>query len=191
MALPDSAKTIIGTILVVADTTDHGPAAANNLGTRTDQIDCTDLAGGAARQSDKLDFTANMDEEYVLAAAIEMEATPAPASGEVVDFYMAWSNNTTAGTANPGGIGGADAAYTGTGGDSLDDSVKQLDFLGSMVLTADVTGTVQIDMAISTFKPRARWGTLVVYNRAASAAFHSDMDETSFLITPLVNQVQD
>jgi hypothetical protein len=56
MALPDSAKYTIGTAIILADTTDHSPAANYNLGTRTDQIDCTDLAAGAARQSAKFDF---------------------------------------------------------------------------------------------------------------------------------------
>jgi hypothetical protein len=71
MALPDSVKYTVGTAIVLADTTDHAPATANNLGTRTDQIDCTSLAAGAARESNKIDFGANMDVEYVLSAAIE------------------------------------------------------------------------------------------------------------------------
>ena len=63
MALPDSAKLTIGTYLLVADSTDY--ADNQGFGTRTDQIDLTSLAAGAARQSAKLDFTANMDLEYV------------------------------------------------------------------------------------------------------------------------------
>jgi len=192
MALPDSAKLVIGTIIVVADTTDHAPAAANNLGTRTDQIDCTDLAAGAARQSAKIDFTANIDLEYVLACVVEWEATPEIAAGETLDFYMAWSHSATAATGNPGGVSGLDSAYTGYAAGLLDNSLKQLHFLGSMVMDNVITtDQAQIDTAIVTFTPRARYGTLVVDNSAAAAALHSDMVETSFVITPLVLQIQD
>lgn len=192
MALPDSAKLIIGTVIVVADTTDHGPAANNNLGTRTDQIDCTNLAAGAARQSDKLFFGTNLDLEIVFASVVEWEVTPEIAAGETLDFYMAWSHSATAAVGNPGGVGGADAAYTGYAAGGLDDSLKQLHFLGSMVMDNVITtDQAQIDTAIATFTPRASWGTLVVDNSAASAALHSDMDETSFVFTPLVLQIQD
>lgn len=192
MALPDSIKDIVGTIIVLADTTDHSPAAANNLGTRTDQIDCTDLVAGAARQSTKFDFTANFDQEYVLSAAVEWEVTPEIAAGERVDFYIGYSPSSVAGTANPGGLSGSDAAYTGYAAGTLAESLKQLTFIGSMnmdnVITTDQT---QIATAIRTFRPKHRWGILVPVNQAAAAAFHSDMVETSFLIEPHVRQIQE
>ncbi|KKM04497.1 hypothetical protein LCGC14_1763640 [marine sediment metagenome] len=192
MALPDSSKLIIGTPIVLADITDHSPATANDLGTRTDQIDCTDLVAGAARQSDKIDFTANIDLEYILSVCVEWEVTPEIAAGETLEFYMAYSNSATAATANPGGVGGADAAYTGYSAGSLANSLKQLEFLGAMVMDNVITtDQAQIDMAIATFTPRQRYGTLVVYNAAASAALHSDMIETSFVFTPLTTQLQD
>lgn len=192
MALPDNFKVTPASGFVLADTTDHSPAAANNLGTRTDQIDCTDLAAGLARESDKLDFGTDIDLAYVLSAAIEWEVTPEIAAAEVVDFYMAWSNNATAANANPGGITGSDAAYAGYSAGSLAESLKQLDFLGSMsmdnVITTDQT---QIDTSIARFTIKHRYGTLVVHNRAASAAFHSDMVETSFAITKLQFSIED
>ena len=187
MALPDSQKLTIGTLIVVADSTDHGPAAGNDLGTRTDQIDCTSLAAGAARQSAKLDFTANLDLEINFGAAIEMAT--APTAGELVSFFIAWSPSATAANANPGGIGGTDSAYTGYSS-NLDNSLRQLHRIGQMFMTVQFTGTVQIDTAICTFRPRQRYGTLVVYNET-SDAFHSDMVETSFVFTPLVHQTQD
>lgn len=188
MALPDSVKYTVGTAIVLADTTDHAPATANNLGTRTDQIDCTSLAAGAARESDKLDFGANMDVEYVLSAAIEFAT--APTAGEVVNFYMGWSNNATAASANPGGLTGSDAAYAGYSA-NLADSLKQLTFIGSMSLTVQATTTVQIATGIGTFSPRERYGILVVENASAGDAFHSDMVETSFVLQPRTLQVQD
>ena len=175
MALPDSVKLTVGTGIIVADTTDHSPAAANNFGTRTDQIDCTDLAAGAARESDKLDFTANMDLQLTFGAVIEWETTPEVAAGETVDFYMGWSNSGTAATANPGSLSGSDAAYTGYTGGSLAQSLLALDFIGSMVMDNVInTDEAQSDSAIAVITPKARYGILVVYNNAASAAFHRD-----------------
>ena len=70
--------------------------------------------------------------------------------------------------------------------------LKQLDLIGVMtmdnVITTDQT---QIDMAVGTFRPRQRYGTLVVVNNAAAAAFHSDMVETSFVFTPLTHRIED
>ena len=194
MALPNSHKIVIGTSIVVADTTDHAPTAAYNLGTRTDQIDCTDLIAGTARQSAKLDFTANRDLEYTLGAAIEWETTPEVVAGETVDFYIGWSNSATATDANPGALTGSDAAYAGNAAGTLADSLKQLDYIGSMsmdnVINTDTIG-VQIDTLIGTFSAKMRYGMLVVVNSSALAAFHSDMAETSFLISPNVFQTQD
>ena len=192
MALPDSFKQVVGTAIVLADTTDHSPAAANNLGTRTDQIDCTDLAAGAARQSAKVDFGANMDLEYMLRVCVEWETTPEIAAGETLDFYIAWSNNVTAATANPGGVSGSDSAYVGYAAGSLAASLKQLDLIGSMSQDNVInTDQAQIDMEVGAFRPRARYGTLVVVNSAASAALHADMVETSFVFDPLTLQQQD
>lgn len=192
MALPDSAKYTVGTAIILADTTDHAPAANYNLGTRTDQIDCTDLAAGAARQSTKFDFTANMDVEYVLASCVEWETTPEIAAGETLDFYMGYSHSVTAAVGNPANLSGSDAAYTGITGGTLAASLKQLVFLGSQVMDNVInTDMPQVDTAVATFTPRSRYGILVVYNAAASAALHSDMVETSFRLQPLTLQLQD
>lgn len=186
MALPDSAKITIGSPIVVADITDY--ADNQGMGARTHQIDLTSLAAAAARQSDKVDFGANMDLEYVLGSSIEWAT--APTAGETVDFYVSWSNSATAGTNNSGGVSGADGAYTGYSA-NLTDSLKQLQYLGSMVATVQATTNVQIDTSISTFTPRARYGTLVVVNNSAGDNFHSDAVEMAVRMTPLVTQIQD
>ena len=72
MALPDYAAISTGTAIIFADST-HSPAANYNLGTRTIQIDCTDLAAGAARESVKFDFGVSWDVEMVLASCVEWE----------------------------------------------------------------------------------------------------------------------
>lgn len=194
MALPDSVKKVVGTTIILGNAAAHNGsvAAANNLGNVTDEIDCSDLVAQNARQSAKFDFGANLDVEYVLAACVEWETTPEIAAGETLKFYIAWSHSATAANANPGGVSGSDSAYTGYSAGSLAASLKQLDLIGSMsqdnVINSD---QAQIDTRISTFTPGKRYGTLVVFNAAASAALHSDMVETSFSIAPLVIQLQD
>lgn len=187
MALPDSMKIVTGTAIVLAHTT-YSPTAANNLGSRTDQLNLTSIAAGAARQSIKFDFGANRAPLWVLAAGIEM-ATAADA-GEAVDFYIGFSSNATAGTANPGGLSGADAAYTGYNA-NLADSLKDLTPLSALILTTDATTVVLIDTEITTFRATERYGSLVVVNNTASDAFVADAVEMAIRLTPLEYQVQD
>lgn len=191
MALPDSAKWVTtGTAIILADTTDY--ADTEGIGSRTDQIDCTDLAAGAARQSTKFDFTANMDAEYVFGAVVDWETTPEIAAGETVNFYMGWSNNGTAATANPAALTGTDSAYSGYSAGSLSASLKQLDFIGSMSMDNVInTDEHQVNTNISIITPKLRYGILVVENAAASAAFHSSMADTCFFFLPRTLQIVD
>lgn len=186
MALPDNILAQTGTAIVFADTTDHSPAAANNLGTRTDQIDLTSVADGAARQSAKVDLGATRAEEYEVMAALEIAATPT--AGDVVEFWWAPSPSGTAGTANPGGVSGADAAYAGYSA-NMSAAIKQLQFIGDFVCTAQATGTVQI-ARVGTFRPKHRYGSIVVRNESG-AALHSDAVEMSVLVSPYAGVVTD
>lgn len=187
MALPDSFKITVGTPIVLADTTDHGPATNNNLGTRTDQLALASVADDAARQSAQVDFGANRAPLWNLAAAIEIAATPT--AGASIEFWLAPSNSGTAAVGNPGGVTGTDSAYAGYSS-NLDDSLKQLMLIGVMTTTAQATGNVQIDMNIGVFTPPERYGTIVVVNRSG-AAFHSDDVEMTVVLTPLEHQLQD
>lgn len=186
MALPDEILVQSGTAIVFADVTDHAPATANNLGTRTHQLDLTSVANNAARQSAKVDLGAAWAEEHAVIAALEIAATPT--AGNVVEFWWAPSPNATASTANPGGVSGADAAYAGYSS-NLDASVKQLQFIGEFVCTAQATGTVQI-ARVGSFRPKHRYGSLIVYNKSG-AALHSDAVEMSVLVSPLETAVVD
>jgi hypothetical protein len=173
------------TAVVWADTTDY----AGDVGTRTHQIDLTSIAAAAARQGAKADLAvsgANLGSLYAMYAAIEMDV--AAASGELVDFYLGFSPSGTAGTANPGGLTGADAAYTGTAGDSLADSLLQLQHVGSMVLTADIATVVQFQF-IGYFVAPERYASLAVVNNA-SQAFEGDAVEMGVRVVPYVSEVQ-
>ena len=94
----------------------------------------------------------------------------------------------TAGTANPGAVSGADAAYTGYSS-NLDASIKQLQYIGDFVCTAQPTATIQI-ARVGAFRPKHRYGSLVVYNKSG-AAFHSDAVEISVLLSPVRRVVID
>lgn len=170
---------------------DFGPAAANDLrdavaGNRTNgQIATTGLTDGAARQSNKVDLGEDYAQAYEVRGAIEFAATPV--TGDIVEFYWAPSQSSTAANANPGGVSGADAAYAGYSS-NLDESVLQLEYIGAFVVTVQVTTVVQI-ADIGVFSPTERYGTLVIKNESA-AAFHSDDVETHVVLDPIVPEVQ-
>ena len=197
MALPDSLKrvpvTTINDRFIFADATDW-PAGSSDAvwGDKESDasIDLTGLAAGAARQSSKATLPANMELEYDVWVGIEFEATDAaPVSGETVDFYYGLSPSATAGTANPGGLSGTDTAYTGTAGDSLDDSLKQLEHLGSLVVTAD-EALVQIQQ-IGIVSGFSLPEIMVVVDNNTSSALESDANEMFIAFIPREVQIQD
>jgi hypothetical protein len=111
----------------------------------------------------------------------------APASKASVDVYWAASPHATAGLVNPGGCSGADAAYTGTAGDSLDDSLEQLQYLGAISLTADAATVLQIQTF--TLFPQHRYGMPVIDNNGGQA-MHSDAIECFVALTSIIPEVQ-
>ncbi len=170
-----------GTPVVWADTTDY----AGDGGARTHQIDLTDLADGAARQGAKADLGATRAERYSVTFCVEMAI--APASGATVNLYWATSPHATAATMNPGGCTGADAAYTGTTGDSLDDSLNQLIPVGSLYLTSDADPVLH-SMTFTLYPPH-RYGMPVVDNNGGQA-MHSDAIECFVALTPIIPEIQ-
>ena len=170
-----------GTPIVWADTTDFGGSPL----ARTVQIDLTSVASTAARQGVKVDLGATRAARYDVTLRVELDV--APTSGNVVSLWWAASESPTAGTANPGGVSGADAAYTGTAGDSLADSIVQLIRIGILVCTSDAATVVQ--QQTWTFFPACRYGSPVVWNEA-DQAFEGDAAEMSIIFTPAIDEVQ-
>ena len=173
---------------VWADTTDYSSTVTGLA--RTAQIDLTSLASGSARQGAKADISGSvaasrMPNRYLL--FVGMEFASAPTSQETIDLYWAGSPSSTAGNANPGGASGSDAAYTGTSGDSLDDSLLQLQFLASLVATADASTTVQYQSFIVTIPNQ--YGMPIAVNNT-SVALHSDAVEMLIALIPLVDEAQ-
>lgn len=168
---------------------DFSPTAANNLevGTPTDcEMALTGLANGSYYQSAKVDLGENRAQFYKFRVAVEIAATPT--AGNTIDLYWAPSGSGTAGTANPGGVSGAAGAYSGYSSNAAA-SVKQLDFIGSAVVTAQATATVQVIEVQGLFSPSERYGSLVVLN-GSGAAFHSDDVEIHIVADPWIGESQ-
>ncbi len=170
-----------GTIILWANSGDY----LGDLGTRTDQIDLTSLGIGAARQGAQVDLGATRAARYAITVAIEYDV--APTSGDVCSIWWASSPNATAADANPGGISGSDAAYTGTSGDSLADSILQLTLIGNLICTSDLAPNVQFQTFM--FSPEHRFGMPVVFNEA-DQALEGDAIEMGVLLTPIIDESQ-
>jgi hypothetical protein len=100
----------------------------------------TSLANGSARQGDKsatlVDGTKGLP--ALLEFVVETKVQVAPTDGNTIDFYVGFSSSGTAGTDNPGGLGGADATLA-----SPSSVVPQLVFVGSVVMSNAVGTGVQ------------------------------------------------
>lgn len=168
--------------------TDFGAApatAANSLivGAPTDvQIDLTGVAAsGGARQSVKFDLTTPWGAEWSLDACLEFET--APADGGIVEFYIAVSPNATAGTGNPGGTTGADAAFTDTTG-----NLGQMKRVGIMTVRNNVINIANVGI----YRPQYQYGNLVIVNQASTAlrSTATAMDETHIVLTEIIDEFQ-
>jgi len=169
------------TPIVWADTTDY----AGDIGARTHQILLAALAATAARQGDKVDLGAARAAVYAVTMAIEWDVDPTP--GDVCSLWWAASPSGTAATANPGGCTGEDAAYAGTAGDSLADSIMQLTLIGNLVCTTDDAPVVQFQTFM--FSPEHRYGSPVVWNEAGQALEGDDI-EMGIAFTPIIDESQ-
>lgn len=164
----------------------HADDFDNNPWADTDELDfsagAAGLADGAAREGDSVDLGAERAQRYRLTLNMEIDA--APASGEVVDLYWAPSEDNTA---FPGGVSGSDGAYTGTAGDSLADSLKQLVFVGSLICTADADPVEQQQSFV--FVPSAQYGAPVVFNQSGQSGV-TDGDNMYLSMMPLIDEIQ-
>lgn len=170
-----------GTQIVWADVTDFGGSPV----ARTVQIDLTSLASTAARQGVKVDLGATRAARYDVTLRVEFDV--APTSSDIVSLWWAPSESAVAATANPGGVSGTDAAYTGTAGDSLADSIRQLQLVGELICTSDAATVV--NQQSWAFFPICRYGSPVVWNEA-DQAFEGDAVEMSIIFTPVIDEIQ-
>ncbi len=129
----------------------------------------TSVANAAYRQSDKIDF--GVTAAMCWAVYLDGEWAATPTAGNTADLFANPSSSATQATDNRANCTGADGAYTGYSSDAAA-SVKQLQFVGSGVLAARATATVQ-KIFIGYFFPVARYNSFVLLNGAGSA-FHSN-----------------
>ena len=174
-----------GTPIVWADTSDYNPAAGV-IYTRTHQLDLTSLANAAARQGAKADFGAARGGAGMLRFCPELDA--APASGATIEVYLSFSSHATAGLDNPGFCTGADAAYAGTTGDGIADSVKLMVGPFLYVCTSDLAA-ISLPMDIGIIVPPLRYGSPVVVN-SSGQAFEGDAVEMFLAWIPIVDEFQ-
>lgn len=170
------------TPIVWADLTDY----VGDGGARTNQIDLTALAAGAARQGDKVDLGNPRAAVYGVTLGAEMDVAPAVATRNI-SLWWAGSVSAVAGTVNPGGVVGADGPYTGSAGDSLADSILQCTLIGILPATSDADGVVQVKPF--PFSPETRYGTPVVWNET-NQAFEGNADEMFLTFTPIYDESQ-
>lgn len=171
-----------GTQIVWADTTDFGDSPV----ARTVQLDLTSLASGAARQGVKVDLGETRAPRQDVTLRFEFDVAPA-SPGKGVSVYWAPSESGTAGVANPGGVDGTDSAYTGTAGDSIADSIAQLQLIGILVVTSDAAAVV--NQQTWALYPLCRYGSPVIWNEANQAA-EGDAIEMSLIFTPVIDEIQ-
>lgn len=191
MALPDYTKLSVGTQICFADHAgDFSPTAANSLeiSTPTDvEMNPGALANTSYYQSAKADLGATRPIAYEVLMAVELAATPT--AGTTIDVYWSPSTSGTAGNGNLAGVSGAKGSYTGISSNAAA-AIKQADYVGSLVLTADATTTVQRGVVSPFFVPSGRYGSLVIHNQSG-AAFHSDDAEFHVVFNPIEHSLED
>lgn len=170
-----------GTPVVWADSTFSG---TNSGYSRTDQINLTSLANNAARQGAKRDLGATRATRYIARLGVELNV--APTAGNEIQVFWAASFSATAGVGNDGGASGADGAYKAA---EEAEWVKQLIYIGSLVVTADATTVVQVQTINSMFLPPTRYGMPVILNTSGQA-FFSDAVEMFFALEPIIDEAQ-
>ena len=173
------------TAIVWADASDYSPAAGVTY-TRTAQIDLTSLATAEAREGAKVDLTATRAPSYRVRFCPELNV--APASGATIEIYFGFSNSGTAGVDNPGSLTGADADYTGTTGDTVGDTVKQLVGPFVYVCTSDLAD-ISLPMDIGILNPTQRYIVPVVLN-SSGQALEGDAVEMYLALIPIIPEVQ-
>ncbi len=160
-------------------------------GAQTHTIGLAALLAGAARQGDKADLDTGgsavnrFPAKFTVTLRLDMAA--APGADVMIKVYWAHSTSSVAATANPGGCTGVDGAYTGTAGSTVAESVKQLQYLGSLMLTADGVGVVQQQTFSATLP--TQWGSPVVHN-LADEDIRNDNEGLSLTLTPYEYEVQ-
>ena len=164
------------------------PAAANvmEVGTPTEvELSLLNLADTAAAMSAKFDLGAPRAPWYTVRACLEWQVA-APTTALVVEFWVAWSNQSTATVANDAYVSGSDAAYTGSPA-TLVEGLSQQKIIGVQVATADIEFQIS---TIGILIPVSRFGVLTVRNLAGQVLCDTDIVETNIVFDPATPNVE-
>jgi len=143
------------------------------------------IAVNAARQGAKGDLGVTRAARWSVLVEINMDV--APAAGGLIEFWWSSSPSAVAGTQNTGACSGADAAYTGSAGGTVDETKYQMDYIGGLVLTPDADAVVQTQKL--TFFTLLRYGMPVLVNKS-NQALEGDDDAHRITFTPIIDEVQ-
>jgi len=171
-------------------TGDFNPTAGNDLrkGANTEvELALLDVADGTARQSAKVDLGVHFAERYAVVACIEMQVAAATKVHEIEFFWNA-SASSVAATGNMGATSGADGAYAGYSAD-LVEAVRQLIYIGSLVMTDDAVDSIQIGYVGDLYPPH-RYGSLIVKNECSQTICDTDDIEAHVVLNPIIPEIQ-
>jgi hypothetical protein len=169
----------------------YSPTGGNDLSSGTPTVVdlsmglTSGIADGSAMNSDQVDLGATRPDEFFVIAAIEWFA--AVTAGKSVNFYWSPSGHSTVGTGNPGIPDGVDGDWTGDGGGTVAETVKQLIPIGKFIVT-DLAG-VQIAV-VGSFRPMLRYGQLIIHNKSGTTLCGTDDIESSVLMSGIVPERQ-
>ena len=148
-------------------------------------ITLSGIAVGAARQGAKGDLGATRAARWAVRVWINMDV--APGAGRVIEFWWSSSPSAVAGTDNAGAASGADAAYTGSAGGSVDETKHQMQKIGDLTLTPDADAVTQIEEFV--FFPLQRYGMPVLVNKA-DQILEGDDDVHQIALIPIIDEVE-
>ena len=139
------------------------------------------IAAGAGRQSAQCDLG-----EGAVAAIYEwrgfVQFATTPVLGETVDFYLKTAGSSSSATAHPDNDDG-----TSEGAVSAEDKLKNLHYLGSIVVD-EAAANVEM-VASGTVYITARAFNVVMWNGTADA-LTNDVDENGFMLSPVPDELQ-
>ena len=126
------------------------------------------LTNGSIREGDKsatlIDGTMGFPE--VLEFSVETKPVSAPTDGTELELRLGFSSSVTAGTDNPGGLTGADAAVSGVG------KLQQLVYAGSVVQSNTIGTGVQ--RQVFRVVPQKEYVIPVIYNNMGVSTSNVD-----------------
>ncbi len=177
-----------GTQILVANSTYNPGDANHDLGSSiTDDIDMVGLTTGQARGSVKIDLGATRAGAYHVRVAMEWATDPNV--GGTIDLYWSSSHSATAAVGNTGETTGADGDYAGYDTLTLEESLRQTDYIGSLVAGQNNQADgIQIGSA-GVWSSPTRYGVLIVVNNTDDT-LHSDSVEMAVAFDPIITQVQ-